>query len=160
MRTRATRAEQGRAGFTLLEVMIAMAILSFGILSMTLMQLTALRQGTAGRHTTDAAAVGRTYLEQVHRLPWTTLTAIQNTGWATPAWAGVRSSVDTAVNTPQGATQIENTYTVEWQVQTIVTATCMLDVEMKVSWTEQGEIGQTKSFSLATRRYNWGGASC
>jgi prepilin-type N-terminal cleavage/methylation domain-containing protein len=54
-----------RRGLSMIEVMIAIAILSLGILGMTVMQLDALRQGGAGRHTTDAAAVGRTYLEQV-----------------------------------------------------------------------------------------------
>ena len=30
----------------------------------------AVKQSAAGRHTGDAAAVARTHLEQVHRLPW------------------------------------------------------------------------------------------
>ncbi len=155
------RTERRRAGFSLIELMIAITILSFGILSMTLMQLTALKQGSAGRHTVDAAAVGRTYLEQVHRLPWAVLTTIQDTGWATPAWAGVRSSIDTAVNSPDGVTQIENTYNVQWRVVSIVPAApCMVDVEMRVTWVETPEVGQTKVLDLATRRYNWGGAAC
>lgn len=159
MRARISTSSRSRGGFSLIELMIAITILSYGILTMTLMQLTALKQGGAGRHTTDAAAIGRTYLEQVHRLPWVALTAVQDVGWSDPAWAGVRSSVDTAVNAPSGGLMIENSYAVSWQVSTIATTACMLDVEMRVTWNEAGESRQ-KSLTLATRRYNWGGASC
>ncbi len=46
-------------GFTLLEAMIALAVLATGLMTLAVMQLQALSQGSAGRHTTDAAAVTR-----------------------------------------------------------------------------------------------------
>ncbi|MCP5042603.1 MAG: prepilin-type N-terminal cleavage/methylation domain-containing protein [bacterium] len=148
-----------RGGFSLIEVMIALAILAFGILAMTVMQLEALRQGGAGRHTTDAAAVGRTYLEQTQRLPFATLDGLKDTGWLAPAWAGARSSFDAALTNPSGAASIEHTYTVQWRVTTVAATTCMLDVEMQVTWLEANFTGN-KALVLATRRYDWGGASC
>ena len=42
------------AGFSLLEVIVAIAILAFGLLSLAVMQLEALTQGAAGKHTTDS----------------------------------------------------------------------------------------------------------
>ena len=148
-----------RGGMSMIEVMIAVVVLSFGILAMTVMQLEALRQGGAGRNTTDAAAVGRTYLEQVHRLPFADLDALKGTGWLQPAWAGARSSFDTAVASPTAGTAIENTYDVLWRITAVADTTCLLDVEMEVSWGENGR-ASTKSLVLATRRYDWGGASC
>jgi len=148
-----------RRGLSMIEVMIAIAILSFGILGMTVMQLEALRQGGAGRHTTDAAAVGRTYLEQVHRLPFATIDGVKDTGWLVPAWAGVRSSFDTAIASPGGGTAIEHTYNVRWRITTVPTSACVLDIEMQVSWNENGTPAP-KNFVLATRRYDWGGAAC
>ena len=79
------RRSQG-SGFSLLEVVIAMGILSFGLLTLALMQLYALTQGSAGRHTGDASAVARSYLEQVHRLPWTVLDTAEGNGWRNPDW--------------------------------------------------------------------------
>jgi len=155
--TISSRNESG--GFSLIEVMIALVILAFGILAMTIMQLEPLRQGGAGRHTTDAAAVGRTYLEQTQRLPYATLDGLKDTGWMNPAWSGARSSFDTALSNPTGGTAIEHTYNVQWRVTTVPATDCMLDVEMQVSWLEANVTGN-KNLVLATRRYNWGGASC
>lgn len=154
-----SKARRHSTGFSLLEVMIAFVILAVGILAMTAMQVEALRQGGAGRHTTDAAAVGRTYLEQAQRLPFASLDGVKDTGWLLPAWAGARSSYDTAVTNPSGGTAIEHTYNVLWRVSSVPATICILDVEMQVSWTE-ANFTSMKTLVLATRRYNWGGASC
>ncbi len=154
-----SKARRHSTGFSLLEVMIAFVILAVGILAMTAMQVEALRQGGAGRHTTDAAAVGRTYLEQAQRLPFAAVDGVKGTGWLVPAWAGARSSYDTAVANPGGATAIEHTYNVLWRVSSVAATTCILDVEMQVTWLEVN-FTSAKTLVLATRRYNWGGASC
>lgn len=158
MRKRRTPAVQQR-GFSILEVMIALVILAFGILAMTMMQLEALRQGGAGRHTTDAAAVARTYLEQTQRLPYATIDGLKDTGWLNPAWSGARSSFDTALTNPSGGTAIEHTYNVQWRVTTVPATSCMLDVEMRVTW-QEAKYDNNRQLVLATRRYDWGGASC
>ena len=85
--------------------------------------------------------------------------ALKDAGWTTPGWAGVRSSVDTAVSDAEGVAQIEHSYDVEWRVTTIATTACMLDVEMKVTWVE-AKVTDAKALTLATRRYNWGNALC
>jgi prepilin-type N-terminal cleavage/methylation domain-containing protein len=148
------------SGFSLLEVVIAMAVLSFGLLTLAMMQLHALTQGAAGRHTGDAAAVARSYLEQVHRLPWSELTAaVTAGGWQDPGWNGANPTVTTSVTEPGGATTTEETYSVQWRVTDVAGNACLRDVEIEVTWPEE-HMSQPKRTVLATRRYNWGGSSC
>jgi prepilin-type N-terminal cleavage/methylation domain-containing protein len=148
-------------GFTLLEVLIALTVLGFGLLTLAIMQLEAMQQGSAGRHTSDAASVGRSYLEQVHRLPWAVLTTAQVIGtWTAPAWAGLPNST-TSVDTPAGGgVAVERNYTVLWRVTDVgVAPTCLRDVELQVSWTEEDR-STPKTATLATRRFNWGDPAC
>ena len=146
-----------RDGFTLIEVMIAMAVLAFGLLTLAVMQLQALQQGGAGRHTTDAASVARSSLEQVHRLPWAALTAAEGAGWTNPNWAGSSATVNNAVLLPGGAgTSTERSYSVQWRVDDVGAApACLRDVQVQVSWTEEDR-SAPKTATLATRRYAWG----
>lgn len=152
---RARRAQ----GFSLIEVVIAMGILAFGLLTLAAMQLYSLTQGAAGRHTGDAAATARTYLEQAHRVPWTVLTAAAGGGWQAPGWANAPATVTNDVATPTGGTSVEETYTIQWQVTNVAGNACLRDVELRVSWNEEN-LSTPKQLDLATRRYNWGGASC
>ncbi|MHC4342794.1 MAG: prepilin-type N-terminal cleavage/methylation domain-containing protein [Planctomycetota bacterium] len=158
MKFRRNRRERTTAGFSLLEVVIAMGILSFGLLTLAMMQLYALTQGSAGRHTGDASAVARSYLEQVHRLPWTVLDTAANNGWRNPDWT-VPATVTTNVTDPSGGANVEETYTVEWFVADVGGNVCLRDVQVRVSWAEQN-MSTPKQLVLATRRYDWGGASC
>jgi prepilin-type N-terminal cleavage/methylation domain-containing protein len=146
-----------REGFSLLEVVIAMGILSFGLLTLALMQMQALTQGAAGRHTGDASAVARSYLEQVHRIPWSVLSTAAGNGWQDPGWAAAPATVNTAVTDPGGGTSSEHSYAVQWRVTNV--NTCLNDVEVRVNWAEE-DVAGGKQLVLATRRYNWGGASC
>lgn len=148
-----------RAGFSLIEVVIAIGILGFGLLTLALMQVAALRQGAAGRHTADAAAVGRSYIEQVHRIPWSVLTAAVGGGWQNPGWAGAAPSVDTQIANPSGGSSVEHSYAVQWRVSAVAGTACLRDVEIRVNWAEENTPGGKQSV-LATRRYDWGGAGC
>lgn len=154
-----------QAGFTLLETMIAMVVLAFGLLTLAMMQLEAVTQGAAGRHTSDAAAVGRTYLEQVQRVPWTELDAAQAAaGWVAPAWQGAQATVDTDVDMPDSAgSAVAHSYNVDWLVNDVVVAgvpnPCLRDVSVRVSWSEE-DAPASKTLQLRTRRYNWGDPSC
>ncbi len=55
----ATSEPQSRSlrGFTILEVMIVIGVLSFGLLSLSAMQIHAMKGGNQGRHATRAAAL-------------------------------------------------------------------------------------------------------
>ena len=147
------------AGFSLIEVMVAMAILGFGMLTLAAMQLHALSQGSAGRHTGDASATARSYLEQAHRLPWATLTAARDNGpWTNVFWPAVTDTVNVVVDAPGGVSaSTEHSYNVVWNVTDI--NACLRNVEIRVAWAEDGR-STPKTLTLATRRYNWGSAGC
>lgn len=155
------RSPSGRAsrGFTLLEVMLTLTILAFGMLTLAVMQLYAMRQGTLGRHTGDGTSIARSYLEQTARLPWSTLTAaVTAGGWQAPAWAGLPSAQVTVARPGGAAATTEHAYTIEWRVSDGGTA-CLRNVEVRVRWTDEGTSAQ-KEHILGTRRYNEGGAGC
>jgi len=72
------------AGFSLIEVMIAMTVLGFGLLGMLMMQAQAMDSSSQGREGTAALAAARNVFEQIPLVPFSTLPA-DNT-WYTPAW--------------------------------------------------------------------------
>lgn len=159
----APRAVPSRAarGFSLLEVMLTLVILAFGMLTLAIMQLQALRQGSQGRHTGDGTAIARSYLEQASRVRWSELDTAQAAGtWVAPAWAGVPSAQVT-VDRPAGlADSTEHTYTILWRVTDVGgPPVCLRDVEVSVTWTEDGS-STPKTHVLGTRRYNAGNSSC
>lgn len=147
-----------RKGYSLIEVMIALVVLGFGLLTLATMQIIALQQGSAGRHTGDASATARSYLEQMHRVDWSVLTAAVAAGPdAAVFWTGVGSSVDVVATEAGGSSSVEHSYDVRWTV-TDVNA-CLRDVEVKVLWAEEGYTAP-KNVRVSTRRYNWGAAGC
>ena len=73
-----------RAGFSLVEIMIAMSVLGFGLLGMLLMQAQAMDSSSQGREGSAALAAARNVFEQMPRVPFTALPA-DNT-WRAPAW--------------------------------------------------------------------------
>jgi type IV pilus assembly protein PilV len=152
-------------GFTILEVMIAVGVLAFGLLTLAIMQLQALNHGARGRHSHDAASIARSFLEQTQRIPWTDLTTAQAAGtWTAPNWAGSTSTVTVAVETPNGGTVTTTAYTVAWQLFDVLDASnnprpCLRDIELRVTWSEEDR-SSDKALQLDTRRYNWGGTGC
>jgi type II secretory pathway pseudopilin PulG len=152
-------------GFTLIEAMVAMTVLAFGLLTLAAMQLHAFRQGSAGRHTQDAGATARAYVEQVQRIPWTDLdTAVTAGTWTNPSWAGAAATVNKSMSVPGGGPdQTEKTYAVQWLVSNVLVGgnpdPCLRDVAVRIRWQERDR-GALKALELKTRRYNWGGASC
>ncbi len=153
-------ARPDRGGFTLIEVMIALGILGFGLLALAAMQIEALGQGSKGRHRGDAAAVARSHAEQVLRLPWTALSAVAGTGWSAPAWAGAGPTVAATVEQPGGAgPAVEHSYDVSWRVTDVAGNACLRDVEVRVSWQEE-DFATARTLDVATRRYNWGDPAC
>lgn len=158
----ALRTPARRAGFSLVEVMVALGVLAFGLLTLAVMQLQAINQGSRGRHTTFAAAIGRSALEQVHRVPWAVLDATQTLGgWQAPNWTNAQANISAMVDLPEaGGTAAEHSYAIAWRVTDIGAApVCLRDVEVRVTWSEAAA-SPTKNLVMATRRYNWGAATC
>lgn len=151
-----------QSGFTLLEVMIALVVMGFGLLTLATMQIHALKQGSQGRHTGDASAVARSYLEQAQRVTWADLdAAVAAAGETNVFWANQGNQILTGVDRPDGGAQaVEETYNVTWIVSDIAgSAGCLRDIEVFVRWQEI-DMPVPKMMRLATRRYNWGAPGC
>ena len=142
---RATMSRALRArpeGFTLLEIMIALAILGFGLLAMAAMQITAMSGGRAGRHTSQAAVVARDQMETFQRVAWNSAQLTATVGWSAPI---------TVNNTPDGGAGAEQSYAVSWRV-TNVDPNWIKNVDVRVTWSEPNFAGRT--LTISSTRYN------
>jgi len=139
---RARRRSRTSGGFTLIEVMIAIGILAFGLLALTTMQIKAMHGGNRGRHASNAAAIAENKMEQLQQDAWA---SIPDTGGfvADPA-------AQNAVALESGSSN-ERTYNVSYQI-TDIEATFTRAIDVTVSWTEEG--GENRSITLSSIRYN------
>lgn len=137
-----SRGAQGRSGFTIIEVMIVIGILTFGLLSLGAMQLHAMHGGNRGRHATQAVSIAEAEMERLQRLRWSSLTV--TTGWSTAT---------STTNTVQsdGTTDVEQTYSLSHRV-TDVDPTFTRNVDVQVTWTEK--TGESRSVTLSSIRFN------
>jgi len=138
-----SRARRARAeGFTLLEIMITLAILGFGLLAMAAMQMTAMSGGRAGRHTTQAGVVARDQMETFQRVAWGSAQLAATAGWTAPVAVN---------NTPDGGAGAEQSYAVSWRV-TNVDPSWLKNVDVRVTWSEPNFAGRT--LTISSTRYN------
>jgi len=140
------RRNPSTGGFTLIEVMIVVVILTFGLLSLAAMQIQAVRGSDQGRHASNAAAIAENKMEQLQRDPWA---AIAVTGGFIP---------DPALPVQQNNVQLDGTasinessYSVSYQI-TDLQPTFTRSIDVRVSWTE--ESGKNRSITLSSVRYN------
>ena len=122
---RMRRSERGSDGFTLLEVTIAVGILAVGLLGIAAMSLQAMQQGRRGKHTSEAATVAYSVLEELNRLNFAHV-ALTDTGGAwtprlditTPGlfpWSPNPAPTQGSVQI-NGAVTPSQTYLVEWRI--------------------------------------------
>jgi Tfp pilus assembly protein PilV len=142
MDTTTARASRTTGGFTIIEVMIVVVILTFGLLSLAAMQIHAMQGSDRGRHTTKAAAIAENKMEQ-----------IQQDAWASIAPTGGFVADPTEQNNIQldGGSSLERSYNVSFQI-TDLQATFTRAIDVQVSWTEKN--GETRSITLSSVRYN------
>ena len=129
-----------KSGFTLVEVMVTLVILSVGLLAMLMLQVQALTDGSRGRHSTAAAMIAQDQIELVSRMPFSS-TNLAVVGWSVPPWidnSGDPSLADgeipVRVAQPSG-TATENIYAVWYRVLTDPNPD-LLNVDLEVTWTE------------------------
>ncbi len=136
------RARRAAGGFTLIEVMIVIVVLTFGLLSLAAMQIQAMRGSERGRHATNAAAIAENKME-----------LLQQDAWATIGVTGGFVADPAAQNIIQldGTTSLERYYNVSYQV-TDLQATFTRALDVQVSWTEEN--GEARSITLSSIRYN------
>lgn len=125
------------AGFTLVELTIAVALFTFGMLSLNAMQLHAMRGGSSGRHGTRAAAIAESQMEQLQRLTWAQL--VPTAGWTAPV------TVSTNVQTG-GGTSAEQVYSLDWRITDSVVGWTR-EIDVRVTWDEPQRSGRNVVFS-------------
>lgn len=143
-RRRARGTRQG--GFTLIEVMIALSMLAAGLLTVAAAQLYAMRGGTTGRHTSDAATVAHSQLENLQRMSFED-DDLDATGgvWIPDGGLAVPRTVQA---TPVDA--VEMTYTMQWRISDVDPNLKAVDV--RVIWDEPQRPG--RSLTLSTQLHN------
>lgn len=77
--TRVTRRRDDSAGFTLIEAMIALAILAFGILTIAAMQLGGIRGNAFAADLSEGTAVTQREIETLLSIPYTALASGNDT---------------------------------------------------------------------------------
>ena len=128
------------AGFTLIEVLIALMIFSVGILGIGLMQLSAIRGNSLANHLTEAAVFGSDQIEQM--LSWDydddKLKSTNNNAYTLP---------DGTVITADGyQADSDNFCHAYWQITDNTPVTNSKRIDVTVFWNRKGEL---KSFSLS-----------
>ena len=137
-----------RAGLSMIEVMIALAILAGGMLVMLSLQIQATRGGRHGRNTTEAARVAQNQMEVLNNQDFTTLV----TGG--PALVN-------GIVTGGPATAVPQSYTVNWTVSPNPDPNPLLaadtrQVDVRVTWTDPNAPAGTpqRAYVISSIRYD------
>jgi prepilin-type N-terminal cleavage/methylation domain-containing protein len=124
----ATNPRRARGGFSMIEMVFALAILAGGLLAMLTAQISALKQGKYGRHTTEAAQVARDQMELMLRVPWTDA-LVQPTAWTAPA------PVTLAYQNDQGAV-VQQQFDMSYRVTNAGFDPNVRVIDVQVQWIE------------------------
>jgi prepilin-type N-terminal cleavage/methylation domain-containing protein len=143
METTSGPPSRAACGFTLIEVMIVMAILTFGLLSLSAMQIHAMQGSDRGRHATHAAAIAENSMELLLQDPWDSIGV--TVGFVNDPDENNSTQVD------GGGTSLERSYSVSHQI-TDLQPTFTRAIDVSVSWTEKS--GEVRSITLSSVRYN------
>ena len=127
--------EKRSEGFTLLEVMIALVILSVGLLGLAALQLVAVRSNSFSSEMTYATMIAQQQAEVLKNLAYTD--------------GNLTSGSHAAMGSSKGVQ-----YTVTWNVTDDVPATNMKSVNVTVEWQSlrQGDAGQTAQQQTVTAK--------
>ena len=107
----------GEGGFTLLEVIVAISILTFGLLAVASMQMTAIRGNYNASNITEATTVAQDRLEDLMGLLYSDPLLAPGNGLSDPAPpspSGYTITYDVLDNNPMMNTRLI-TVTVQWQ---------------------------------------------
>ena len=123
---------QDEKGLTLLEVLVAMVVLSLGLLALAKMQITAIQVNATSGRLTQGTAIAQDQVEQLMALPYTDAKLDDQTPVG-------EVTTYTEARPAQG-------YTVTWTVDQDTPAVGVKTINLTVTWSNRG---QQKTFSLA-----------
>lgn len=145
---RLNRPRRATGGFTLLEAMVALSILAVGLLAMLAVQVTSLRQGNWGRHTTVAAQVARDQMELLARLPWADPRVQPTAGWTAAV------PVPIAVQSPAGVSQ-QQIFNLQWRITAAAFDPSLRLIDVRVLWNEaEARAGAIRRFALSSIKHD------
>lgn len=143
-------ADRGEEGFSLIEVLVALTILAVGLLSLALLQVTAIKGNAGASKSTIAADLSQAKLELFRRDAWAAIDNSTNTtfdGGTTPIFASVPAAAGDNV-TVRGTTF----YRI-WRVVPNA-ADSLKTITVWTCW--QDDLGNWHSVMLVTQRANVG----
>lgn len=133
-RRRAAAVPRPEGGFTMMEVLIALAILLLGIAGLLSMQMSAMRATSFSRHATEASMLAEDKMEALRTVATASITC--------PSVAACTETVDA-----RGNLDADGPYTRVWTPSTLGGETLLTVV---VSWNEQG--GDPHNITMTTVR--------
>ena len=137
-----------RAGLSLIEMMFALVILAGGLLAMLTAQISALKQGKYGRHTSEAMQIARDQVERLVRLPWDDAD-VQPTAWT------AAQPIMLSFQNDQGAV-VQQQFDVSYRVTTAPfnAEVRMIDVDVQWNEAEADPAAPPRRFVLSTNKNN------
>ena len=140
---RARRRDQ--RGFSLVEVMVALGILATGLLAVAAAQLYAMRGGSSGRHSTNAAEFAQAQVENFQRMAWADPNLAATGGWFPAAPVQVTTDIQT-----DAAPVTEQTYALQWRITNV--SGSLKSIDVRVQWNEPER--PNRSYTVTTMRHN------
>jgi len=125
-------------GFTLLEVIVAIAILTFGILAVASMQISSIRGNSFAGGVTEGTTWAGDQVERLMALPYDDPLLQDTDGDGAPGLndTGFDDDPDTQDDADQQAT--EGRYTINWNVADDTPITNTKTINVIVTWTDHG----------------------
>lgn len=147
MRNRVIRAAaRAESGFSLIEVMIAMAILGVGLMSIAVAQVTAVKMQSRSKNLQQAMFLARERMDEIDALPPSPV----STFLTTPATTADPANPIQVGTDPSDGTR----YTREVAVVPNSPAVGLSSVTVTVSWTTPGSTGVNQTKLSAVKRIN------
>jgi prepilin-type N-terminal cleavage/methylation domain-containing protein len=109
------RRRRASGGFTILEVLVSMAVLAIGLIGVVAMQRTSMRASGYSRHATEAAVLGEDKLEQLRTVDI--------------AFVGAGSETVDALGQVSSTGLFTRSWTIEWESD-------LATLEVTVAWGE------------------------
>jgi len=122
---------------TLVEIMVALVVLAFGLLGVAALQVRAISESSGGQHLSAASALARNRVEELTRIAWDD-TDLDDSGGAWSADAPV-STADQTYNVAERVT-----------LDAVEPATTIKAIEVRVTWNDEKRAN--RSVVLASAR--------
>lgn len=122
---------------TLVEIMVALVVLAFGLLGVAALQVRAITESSGGQHLSAASALARNRVEELTRIAWDDSVLDDSGG----AW-----SADAAISTADQTYNVAERITLD----AVEPATMIKSIEVRVTWNDEKRAN--RSVVLASAR--------